>query len=91
MRSSATHIESLKILEDKFGEVMRSNMTGESVYYSARWEEIRDKAGVRAKQIGYPEPGDIRAADYALDLIGFPYHSLEADTDEAGEWFIYWR
>jgi hypothetical protein len=84
-------LQTLKVLEDELGEVLKSRMSGESLYYSVHWEEIQTHAGAVARKNHVIEPGDVRVAGYALDLLGFPNHYSEADQDEKGNRIIYWR
>lgn len=84
-------LKTLRILEDKLGEVPKSGLSGQSLYYSASWEEIR-KLSWKAAQAQYREaPEDVREAGYALDLLGIPYESTEAELDDQGNWIVYWR
>lgn len=84
-------LQTLKVLEDELGEVLKSGACGESLYYSAHWEEILERATRMAKEQGRWEPNDVRQANCALDLIGIPNHYSEADQDDEGNWIIYWR
>ncbi len=84
-------LKSMRVLEDELGEVQKSAMSGESLYYSALWEEIQEEAARIAKAQNSFPPNDVRAANYALDLLGIPNHVTEADQDEAGNWIVYWR
>ena len=84
-------IKTLRVLEDELGTVLKSGMSAESLYYSARWEEIQALSARAAKARGGSEPDDVRAANCALDLIGIPNHVVEADQDEKGNWIVYWR
>lgn len=85
-------LKTLRVLEDELGEVQKSSMNGESLYYSAHWEEIQDRAvdAVTRKQ-HLSKPDDVRVANYALDLLGIPNYYVEADQDEDGNWIVYWR
>jgi hypothetical protein len=84
-------LKTLRVLEDELGTVLKSGMSGESLYYSARWEEIRSKAGRVARLQGLDPRIDVRCASYALTLLGVPNHYSEADADEKGNWIVYWR
>lgn len=84
-------LQTLKVLEEELGEVLKSGVGRESLYYSARWEEILKRATQAAKEQDQWEPNDVRLANYALDLIGVPNHYSEADQDDEGNWIIYWR
>ena len=81
----------MRVLEDELGEVLRSGMNGESLYYSANWREIERCAARWARRCHRLEPSDVRVANYALDLLGIPNHYTEADQDEKGNWIVYWR
>ncbi len=81
----------MRVLEDELGEVLKSSMSGESLYYCAHWREIEQRAAWRARKSNQLEPNDVRAANYALDLLGIPNHYTEADQDEKGNWIVYWR
>jgi hypothetical protein len=84
-------LQTLSVLEDELGEVLKSGMSGESLYYSAHWEEIQEQAVQVAREQYLDVPTDVRAANYALDLIGIPYLTVEADQDEKGNWIVYWH
>jgi hypothetical protein len=85
-------LRTLKVLEDELGQVLKSGLTGQSLYYSAHWEEIRAKAKKYAKREGITTPGDdVRLANEHLTLLGIPNHYSEAGVDEKGNWIIYWR
>lgn len=84
-------LSTLRVLEDESGEILKSGLTGESLYYAADWEELRDIASVIAKENGEPEPDDVRVAYYALDILNIPNHHTETDQDEHGNWVVYWR
>jgi hypothetical protein len=84
-------LKTLRVLEDELGAVLKSGMSGESLYYSAHWEEIREQAGRIAQEQDLEEPNDVRVANYALDILGIPHHQVEADQDEKGAWVVYWR
>ena len=84
-------LKTLRVLEDDFGESLKSGMSGESLYYSAHWEEIAIRACQVAHEQQLAKPDDVRAANYALDLLGIPNHVTEADQDSKGNWIIYWR
>lgn len=86
-----SELKTLRVLEDKLGTVLKSGMTGESLYYSAHWEEIRSKAGKVAKSRALDPHIDVRCAGYALSLLEVPNHYSEADVDEKGNWIVYWR
>ncbi len=86
-----TKLKTMKVLEDKLGQILKSALSGESLYYCAQWEEIERLAAWRARKHHLSEPNDVRAADYALDLLGIPNHYTEADQDEKGQWIVYWR
>lgn len=73
------------------GEVLKSGMTGQIVYYSAYWEEIYRKARQIARKQHLFEPNDVRLANVALDMLGIPNCHSEADQDDKGNWIIYWR
>ncbi len=84
-------LKTLIVLEDKLGEILKSGLSGESLYYCAEWEEIEERAAREARRQRLSEPHDVRAANYALDLLGIPNHYSEADQDEKGNWTVYWR
>jgi hypothetical protein len=84
-------IKTLEWLEELSGESFKSGWSGESLYYRARWDEICGKAGREARRQRLCPPRDVRAASYALDILGIPYQYTEADQDDRGRWFIYWR
>jgi hypothetical protein len=84
-------LETLRVLEDELGAILKSGMSGESLYYSAHWEEIREHASRIAREQHLEEPNDVRVANYALELIGIPHARVEADQDEKGTWIVYWR
>jgi hypothetical protein len=86
-----TKLKTMRVLEDELGEVLKSAMSGESLYYCAAWEEIERQAAWRARKHHLSPPNDVRAANYALDLLGIPNHYTEADQDEKGTWIVYWR
>ena len=81
----------MRVLEDELGEVLKSGMSGESLYYCAHWEEIIRRAVRIAKRRHVFPPNDVRLANCALDLLGIPNHYSEAGQDEKGNWIIYWR
>jgi hypothetical protein len=82
-------LKSLRVqIED--GEVLESAWTGEKLFYSALWSEVQMHAEKEAKRINCTVPTTIKAAGYALELIGIPCHYLEADMSE-DDWVIYWR
>ncbi len=84
-------LKTLRMLEEELGEVLHSGMSGEYLYYCAEWEEIRELSVRKARKQHAVEPNDVRAANYALDLLGIPSQYTEADQDETGDWVIYWR
>lgn len=85
-------LRTLKVLEDEWGEILKSNLTGESLYYSVQWEELRATAIQYARRQGLSHPGDdVRVANEHLILLGIPIHHCEADEDEKGNWIVYWR
>lgn len=84
-------LKTLIVLEDELGEVLKSGRNGESLYYCADWEEIEEQAAQEARKERLSETHDVRAADYALDLLGIPNNYSEADQDEKGNWTVYWR
>ena len=84
-------LQTLKVPEDELGEVLKSGTSRVSLYYSAHWEEIRERATRVAKEQDRWEPNDVRLANYALDLLGIPNHYSEADQDDEGNWIVYWR
>lgn len=84
-------LQTLKVLEDELGEVLKSGTSRESLYYSAHWKEIFERAAKVAKEQGRWEPNDVRLAYYALDLLGIPNRYSEADQDDEGNWIVYWR
>ena len=73
--------------------ILKSGSTGESLYYSVSWEELRDEANrVLAEHLKSDSfLGDVRYAGYALDVLGIPNRHSEADQDEKGNWIVYWR
>ncbi len=75
---------------DDFGELFKSGMTGEPLYFSAHWEEILALTDKEARRKGV-WPIDIRCAGYALDLLGICNKYSEAEVDEKGNWIVYWR
>ncbi len=83
-------LQTLRVLEDDWGVVGKSQMTGRSLYYSARWGEVATRAGHVARQLHLSEPNDVRVADYALNLLGIPNRHVETELDEMGNWVIYW-
>jgi hypothetical protein len=84
-------LETLTVLEDEFGGIFKSGISGESLYYSAHWEEIREQASRIAGEQHLAAPDDVRVANYALELLGIPNRYTEADQDESGRWIVYWR
>jgi hypothetical protein len=89
---SAAKLESLRALEEEFGEVVKSGFTGRSIYYCAKWEEILTLAIKEARRQDLSPPiEDVRCANYALDVLGIPNSHSEADQDERGNWIVYWR
>ena len=84
-------LQTLSVLEDELGEVLKSGMGGESLYYSAHWEEIQEQAVRVAKEQYLERPMDVRAANYALELLGILSQAVEAGQDEKGNWIVYWR
>ena len=84
-------LKTLAVLEDELGEVLLSGLSRQSLYYSAYWNEIQERAVRVARKQYLTVPTDVRAANYALDLIGIPYRAVEAGQDERGTWIIYWR
>jgi hypothetical protein len=86
-----TKLKTMKVIEDKLGQILKSALSGESLYYCAHWEEIERQAAWRARKHHLAEPNDVRAADYALDLLGIPNHYTEADQNKKGQWVVYWR
>lgn len=83
-------LQTIRVLADEPQEVFRSGATGEILYYSAHWEEIRQLTNKKAREQG-TWPIDVRCAGYALDLLGIPNHHSEAEPDEKGNWIVYWR
>lgn len=84
-------LKTLRVLENELGTVLKSGLSDESFYYSAEWDEIRWLARRAARVFHHEVPTDVRAAHYALDLLGIPNHCVEADQDERGAWMVYWR
>ena len=84
-------LETMRVLEDEMGQIVKSAQSGESLYYRARWDEIKRRSAFQARKHHLSPPNDVREADYALDLLGIPNHYTEADQDEKGCWFVYWR
>jgi hypothetical protein len=84
-------LKTFTVLEEKRGEIVKSGLSGESLYYAVSWEELEEAAGRAAHEKEARPPNDVRAAGYALDLLGIPNQYVEADQDEAGDWVIYWR
>ena len=84
-------LKTLAVLEDESGVVLSSGLSGESLYYSASWNEIQEQAVRVAREQYLTVPTDVRAANYALDLIGIPNQRVEAGQNERGAWIIYWR
>jgi hypothetical protein len=86
-----SQFKTLQVLEDELGEVLKSGMTGESLYYSIDWYELVEAANKALTEKGRPEIGDVRVAGYALSVLGIPNSHAEADMDEEGSWIVYWR
>jgi len=86
-----SQFQTLKVLEEELGEVLKSGETGESLYYSVSWEELRRKANRQLRAERWPTIGDVRSAGLALDVLGIPNEHSEADTDGKGSWIVYWR
>ena len=84
-------LTSLRVLVSELGELCKSSWSGEALYYSAKWEEIRALAEQAAKRQSLTAPDDVRFAGYALDIAGIPREYAEADLDDAGNWIVYWR
>lgn len=83
-------LKTIRFLLDDFGEMFKSGMTGEPLYFSAHWEEIRELTNKEARRNG-TWPIDVRSAGYALDLLGISNRYSEAEVDENGNWIVYWR
>jgi len=86
-----SQLTTLSILENELGEVLESGATGESLYYSVRWEELRGKANRKLRADHWPTVQDIRAAGFALDILGIPNEHSEVGQDDRGNWIVYWR
>jgi len=86
-----SQLKTLTILEDELGEVLKSGETGESLYYSIRWEELRGRANRKLRADHWPAVEDVRSAGFALDTLGIPNEHSEADQDGRGNWIVYWR
>ena len=84
-------LQTLSVLEDELGEVLKSGLSGESLYYSAHWEEIQEQAVRVAKEQYLEKPMDVRVANYALELLGIFSQAVETSQDEKGNWIVYWR
>ena len=86
-----SQFKTLTILEEELGEVLKSGETGESYYYSVRWEELRERANRKLRAERWPTIEDIRSAGFALDVLGIPNKHSEAGMDALGNWIVYWR
>ena len=84
-------IKTLRVLEDELGEVLKSGLSVESLYYSARWDEIQGLAEKEARRQDRDPPGDVRCAGFAWAMVSRPNTYTEADEDEKGNWIVYWR
>jgi hypothetical protein len=86
------NIPSLRVMmQETDAEAFRSGFSGQPLYYSARWNEIRELAWKEARRQRLARPDDVRCAGYALDILGIPNEHSEADLDEKGIWTVYWR
>ena len=84
-------LRSLRVLVSELGELCKSSWSGEALYYSAKWEEIRALAKEAAERHRLVPPDDVRFAGYALDISGIPREYSEVDQDDQGDWIVYWR
>jgi hypothetical protein len=84
-------LTSLRVLVSELGELCKSRWSGEALYYSAKWEEIRGLAEQAARRQKIVPPDDVRFAGYALDIAGIPREYAEAGQDDQGNWIVYWR
>jgi hypothetical protein len=83
-------LKTLRVLEDELGGFLASGLNG-ALYYSASWNEVQEQAVQAARRQYLEAPTDVRAANYALDLIGIPNDRVEAEQNERGAWIVYWR
>ena len=84
-------LRSLRVLASELGELCRSGWSGEALYYSAKWDEVRALAKEAATRQRLAAPDDVRFAGYALDISGIPREYSEVDQDDQGDWIVYWR
>ena len=89
--NATAKLTSLRVLVSELGELFRSGLSGEALYYSAKWEEIRGLAEQAARRQRLVPPDDVRFAGYALDIAGIPREYAEAELDDQGDWIVYWR
>ena len=79
------------MMQETDADIFRSGFSNQPLYYSARWNEIQERASQEARRQGLARPDDVRCANYALDILGIPNEHSEADQDEKGNWIVYWR
>lgn len=90
------NLDFVKSFIEEFGEPLKSGMSGNLLYYSAKFEDLLDYA-IKNELIKQDEANnwDIRCADNLLNIIGISYIFVEADEQENEknkeyEWFVYW-
>lgn len=87
----------IKDLTLEFGEPIKSGISGELLFYSAKFDDLLDDA-VNREIITREDANnwDVRCSHNLLNAMNIPHGVVEADeqqseNDEDYEWHVYWK